>query len=218
MSGCTKIDKLEEDIGQMKSLTTLVADKTAITKIPFALVKSKSIGYISLCGYKGFSRNVFPSIIQSWMSPTNNILSLVQSSEGTTSLDFLDEQNDSFYGLPCTFKDLQNLQRLWLKCESEAQLNQTIATILGSIHIKSFKELEAMQNTPQTSNIVTLASIEFYNKVRFLSLQNSMTSLLIQMGMNCHVTNTLREIILQVLFLSLLLVSCHSHTYTLSSL
>ncbi|CAI8613796.1 unnamed protein product [Vicia faba] len=48
VSGCTKIDKLEEDIEQMKSLTTLVAEKIAITRVPFALVKSKSVGYISV--------------------------------------------------------------------------------------------------------------------------------------------------------------------------
>ncbi|MCI24072.1 TMV resistance protein N-like, partial [Trifolium medium] len=84
----------------MTSLTTLVADNTAITRVPFAL---------------------------SWMSPRNGILSLVQTFAGTSSLEFLDEQNDSFYGLPSVFKDLQDLQRLWLKFESEAQLNQTLA-------------------------------------------------------------------------------------------
>lgn len=150
-----------------------------------------------MCGHEGFSRNVFPSIIQSWMSPTNNILSLVHTPAGTSSLEFLDEQNDSFYGLPLIFKDLQILQRLWLKCESEAQLNQTLASILDNLPSKSFEELEAMQNTPQTSNVMTSASIDCCIKVQISSSQNSSTSLLIQMGMNCHVTTTLRESILQ---------------------
>lgn len=184
--------------------------------MPFAVLKLKSIGYICLCGHEGFSRNVFPSIIQSWMSPTNNILSLVHTPAGTSSLEFLDEQNDSFYGLPLIFKDLQILQRLWLKCESEAQLNQTLASILDNLPSKSFEELEAMQNTPQTSNVMTSASIDCCIKVQISSSQNSSTSLLIQMGMNCHVTTTLRESILQVLSFSLsyLPIVTHTHTHT----
>ena len=39
LSGCLKIDKLEEDWEQMKSLTTLIADKTAITRVPFSIVR-----------------------------------------------------------------------------------------------------------------------------------------------------------------------------------
>jgi len=73
LSGCLKIDKLEEDLEQMESLTTLLANNTAITRVPFSLLRSKSIGYISLCGYEGSSHDVFPSIIRSWMSPRNTL-------------------------------------------------------------------------------------------------------------------------------------------------
>ena len=205
VSGCIKIDKLEEDIEQMTSLTTLVADNTAVTRVPFAVVRSKSIGFISLCGFEGLASNVFPSIIQSWMSPTNDILSFAKTFAGTPALEFLDEQNDSFYGLPSVLKDLQNLQRLWLKCESEAQLNQTLASILDNLHTKSCEELEAMQNTPESSNFVTSASTHCCSQVQGSISQNSLTSLFIQIGMNCRVTNTLKENICQVLFLPFLL-------------
>ncbi|KAK2432980.1 disease resistance protein RPV1 [Trifolium repens] len=186
LSGCTKIDKLEEDIEQMKSLTTLVADNTAITRVPFAVVRSKNIAYISLCGYEGFARKVFPSIIQSWLSPTNNVLSLVQISAGTPCLDFTDEQNKSFYCLPSTFEDFQNLQRLWLKCDSEAQLNHTVESILNSFNT---------HNCEGFSNIGTSASIR--SQVGISSAKNSLTSLLIRMGMSCNVTDILTENILQ---------------------
>ena len=53
LSGCSKIDKLEEDIVQMESLTTLIADNTVVKQVPFSIVSSKSIGYISLCGFEG---------------------------------------------------------------------------------------------------------------------------------------------------------------------
>ncbi|XP_054780356.1 TMV resistance protein N-like [Prosopis cineraria] len=77
--GCSKIEKLEEDIEQMESLTTLMANQTAITQVPFSLVRMKSIKYVSLCGYEGLSRDVFPSIVLSWVSPTNHSKSLFQS-------------------------------------------------------------------------------------------------------------------------------------------
>ncbi|XLS82349.1 hypothetical protein HN51_048180 [Arachis hypogaea] len=47
----------------MESLTTLMANKTAITQVPNALIRLKSIVYVSLCGFEGLFRDVFPSII-----------------------------------------------------------------------------------------------------------------------------------------------------------
>lgn len=192
----------------MKSLTTLVADKTAITRVPFAVVRSKSIGYISLCGYEGFSRNVFPSIIQSWMSPTNNVFSLIRTSAGMSSLDFLDEENSSFYGLSSIFKDLHNLQHLWLNCDSEAQLNQIEASILDNSCLENCEELEAMPKTPQNSNV--RASTSIIDCSSHVRISCSKTLLLIQMGMDCHVANIVRENILQVLSFSLSL-TCNTH-------
>jgi hypothetical protein len=192
----------------MKSLTTLVADNTAIERVPFAVVRSKSIAYISLCGYEGFARKVFPSIIQSWLSPTNSILSLVQTFAGTSCLDITDEQNNSFYCLSSIFEDLQSLHRLWLKCDSEAQLNQTVSSILDSFNTQYCEGL---------SNIRTSASIHSRSQVCMSSSKNSLTSLLIQMGVSCNVTNTLRENILQVLsflFPSLTYLLTHTQTVT----
>ncbi|XP_054781584.1 disease resistance protein RPV1-like isoform X2 [Prosopis cineraria] len=86
LSGCSKIEKLEEDMEQMESLTTLVANRTAIARVPFSLVKLKSIKYVSLCGYEGLSRDVFPSLVLSWMSPTCYSKSLFRASQIMPSL------------------------------------------------------------------------------------------------------------------------------------
>ncbi|XP_025653765.1 uncharacterized protein [Arachis hypogaea] len=82
ISGCSKIDKLEEELEQMKSLVNLIANRTSITKVPYSIIRSKSVRYISICGYEGFSRDVFPSLIWNWMSPTNIISfsTLIQTS------------------------------------------------------------------------------------------------------------------------------------------
>ncbi|KAL5080337.1 hypothetical protein RYX36_008758 [Vicia faba] len=173
LSGCLMIDTLEEDIEQMESLTTLIANNTGITRVPFSVVRSKSIGYISLCGYEGFSRDVFPSIIWSWMSPTNNFPSQFQTSTIMSSLVPLDVPHSSSQELSSISKYLPNLRSLWVECSSEDQLSLDTTIILEALYAKNSKELE-----PTTTKI-------------------SLKSLFIQLGMNCQVTNILKEKILQ---------------------
>ncbi|KAK7349963.1 hypothetical protein VNO77_07905 [Canavalia gladiata] len=196
LSGCLNIVKLEEDIGQMESLSILIADKTAIRRVPFSLARSKSIGYISLCGYEGFSRDVFPSIIWAWMSPTNNLSSLVQTSVGMSSLTSLDV-NSSSLDLSSISVELSKLQSLWIECGSEHQLSQDVARILDALYATNSEGLESIATTSQVPNIETSASIECNSLAHFPRTKNSLKSLLIQMGMNCQVTNTLKESILQ---------------------
>ncbi|XP_027187598.1 disease resistance protein RUN1-like [Cicer arietinum] len=178
LSGCLMIDKLEEDLEQMESLTTLIANNTAITRVPFSIVKSKSIGYISLCGYEGFSRDVFPSIIWSWMSPTNNLPSQFPTSSVMSSLVPLDVPHSSSHELSSISKYLPSLRSLWVECSSELQLSHDAAIILDALYAKNYKELESTATTSQVS-------------------RNSLKSIFIQMGNSCQVANVLKEKILQ---------------------
>ncbi|XP_014503234.1 TMV resistance protein N-like [Vigna radiata var. radiata] len=79
LSGCSKIDIMDKDIAKLESLITLIAENTAVKEVPFSIVSSKSIGYISLSGFEGLSHNLFPSIIRSWMSPIMNPISYIHS-------------------------------------------------------------------------------------------------------------------------------------------
>lgn len=74
--GCKKIDKLEDRINQMESLKTLEANETAITQVPFSLVRSTSITYVSICGHEGLPKDVFPILVRSWVSPRHSARSL----------------------------------------------------------------------------------------------------------------------------------------------
>ncbi|KAL2576400.1 hypothetical protein AAZX31_16G078000 [Glycine max] len=142
LSGCSKIDKLEEDIVQMESLTTLIADNTAVKQVPFSIVSSKSIGYISLCGFEGLSRNVFPSIIWSWMSPTMNPLSYIGHFYGTSSsLVSMDIHNNNFGDLAPTFRSLSNLRSVLVQCDTQIELSKLCRTILDDINGSDFTEL-----------------------------------------------------------------------------
>ncbi|KAK2420077.1 disease resistance protein RPV1 [Trifolium repens] len=178
LSGCLWIYKLDEDIEQMESLTTLLANNTAITRVPFSVVRLKSIGYISMCGFEGFSHDVFPSIIMSWISPTNNIFSHFLTSTVTSSLVPLNEPHSNFDDLPSIFKHLPSLRSLWIECSSELQLSQDAAIILDALYGTYSAELEPTATTSQVS-------------------RNSLKSLFIQIVMNCQVANILKEQILQ---------------------
>ena len=172
LSGCSKIDKLEEDLEQMESLTTLLADKTAITKVPFSILRLKSIEYISLCGFKGFSRDVFPSLIRSWMSPSNNVISLVQ-----------------------TFASMSSLG-LRVECGSKLQLSQDILRILDVLKATNYQKLDASAATSEISDMYASPSVDdCLGQVRTSGTNNYLKSFLIQMGTKIQLTE---EIILQV--------------------
>ncbi|KAL1368568.1 hypothetical protein HN51_022717 [Arachis hypogaea] len=180
ISGCSMIDKLEEDLEQMESLITLIADKTAITQVPFSIVRSKSIGYVSLCGYEGFSRDVFPSLIWSWMSPTSkyNLSSMVQASSSAL--------------IPL---DLPKLRSLWVKCDSDLQLNGGVARILATLFATYNKELEA---TPTTSLVMeNIKGSEIFDLSNQSHNSESLKCLIIEVGMKSHATNALKDKILQ---------------------
>nr|KYP36526.1 TMV resistance protein N [Cajanus cajan] len=152
LSGSSKIDKLEEDIVQMESLTTLFAKNTAVTRVPFSIVRSKSIDYVSLCGYEGLSHNVFPSIIWSWMSPKMNPLTRIHSFSVTSSyLVYMDLQNNILGDLASAVRNLSNLRSLSVQ-DTEFQLSKLLRTIPDDAYGVNFTEFEIRSDTSQISN------------------------------------------------------------------
>jgi len=212
LSGCLKINKLKEDFEQLESLTTLIANNTGITKVPFSVVRSKRIGFISLCGYEGFSRDVFPSIIWSWMSPTNNAPPAVQTAVGMSSHVSLNVSNSISYDLSSIFNVLPKLQCLWLECGSELQLSQYATRILNALSSTNSKELESTATTSHIPDVKNSSLIECRGQVQDSAAKNSMKSLLFQIGTSCLISNILKERILQV---SLILLHVSSSFYFL---
>jgi hypothetical protein len=181
------IEELEEDVEQMESLINLTADKTAITKVPFSIVRMKSIGYISLSGFEGFTRDVFPSLIRSWMSPSNNVISLAQTAVSMSSLG--------------TSKDLQKLRILCVECGSDLQLTQDIARFLDLLRATSCQKLEASASSipSEISDLHASPLIDdFLRKNHNSGSMSHLKSLLIQMGRKCQVSDIAVDNILQV--------------------
>ncbi|KAL4394835.1 hypothetical protein AHAS_Ahas02G0191700 [Arachis hypogaea] len=144
ISGCSMIDNLENDLDQMESLVTLIADKTAITQVPFSIVRSKSIGYVSLCGYEGFSRDVFPSLIWSWMSPTNNFSSQVE-----TCMD-----------LELVSSDVGKLRSLQVECNSDFQLAEEATPTTSQVSNMGSSSIISICNQFQMNSLVKSLLIE----------------------------------------------------------
>ena len=120
LSGCPKIDLMEKDIVRMKSLITIIAENTAVKEVPFSIVRSKSTGYISLCGFERLPRNLFPSIIRSWMSPTTNPISCIHPFCMDISWDDITPLVSS----------LTNLRSVLVQCDTEFQLSMQVKNIL----------------------------------------------------------------------------------------
>ncbi|XP_057454333.1 disease resistance protein RUN1-like [Lotus japonicus] len=168
LSGCSKIDKLEEDIVQMESLTTLIAKDTAIKEVPHSILRLESIAYISLCGYEGLTRDVFPSLIRSWISPTMNPLSRIPLFPGMSlSQVSMDIQNYRSGILSSWLSSLSKLRSVWIQCHSEIQLTQESRRILDDQYDVNSMDLEA--------------SSSYASQISDFSLK----SLLIRLG-SCH--------------------------------
>ncbi|XP_052113382.1 disease resistance protein RPV1 isoform X4 [Arachis duranensis] len=186
LSGCSSIDKLEEDIEQMESLTTLMADKTAITQVPHALLRLKSIVYISLCDFEGLSRNVFPSIIWSWTCPTNNFSRQVQTLLDLSNLVSLIVPNRNSQGLSSIIRELPQVQNVRMECGSQLQITGDVAS--DTCNVTNCDEMIVSS---------CASSLGCCSEGDVTESENSLNSILIQMGMNCSVTKVLRENILQ---------------------
>ncbi|KAH1069171.1 hypothetical protein AAZX31_03G079700 [Glycine max] len=175
LSGCSKIDTLDEDIMQMESLTTLIAENTAVKQVPFPIVSSKGIGYISIYGYEGFSHHVYLSIMRSWMLPKMNPLSCIRSFSGTSSSPIpMDMQNKNLSDLA---PPISNFRSVVVQCETEIQLFNQIRTILDDVYGANFSELEITSYTSQSSNHSVksyLIGIGDFEQV-FISLSNSIS-------------------------------------------
>ena len=122
LSGCSKIGLLEKDIVQMKSLITLIAENTAVKQVPFSILSSKGIGYISLRRLKGLSRNIFLSILRSWMSPTTNPLYYTHS--------FMDMKDNSCNDIAPLVSSLAHLRSVLVQCDTEFHLSEQVKAIL----------------------------------------------------------------------------------------
>ncbi|KAK7339805.1 hypothetical protein VNO77_20490 [Canavalia gladiata] len=196
ISGCSMIDKLEGDIEQMESLITLMAADTAISHVPFSLVRLKNIGYLSLCGYEGLPCDVFPHLIWSWMPPVSNLLSFTQASRSKPS--FLSSDMDtSFHDILSCFSINSYLRSLKFQCQSKYHIQQDKRRVLDALCVTDCTELEARAGASQKLEMGTSKLRDKDNQIHVSGSQSSSGSLWIYMGEHNEAANSHKEIILQ---------------------
>ncbi|XP_014515217.1 protein SUPPRESSOR OF npr1-1, CONSTITUTIVE 1-like [Vigna radiata var. radiata] len=158
LSGCSNIDPMEKDIIQTKSLITLVAENTTVKKVPFSIVSSKAIGYISLRGFERLSCDPFPSIIiRSWMLPIMNSISYINS-------NCVDMEDNSRYDIAPLLGNLANLRSVLVQCDTEFQLSNQVKNILVD-YFSNITESEISKQHFRSSLIGVGAYHEFFNAV-----------------------------------------------------
>jgi hypothetical protein len=129
------------------------------------------------------------------MAPTNNLTSRFQTSAAMSSLVSLDVPSSSSHELTSFLNQLPRLRSLLVDCNSEDQLSLDAKMILDALYATNSKELES---TATTSDLSTSILIQHCNEVHVQGSKHSFKSLFFKMGMNCQVTNILKEIILKV--------------------
>ncbi|XP_027907936.1 protein SUPPRESSOR OF npr1-1, CONSTITUTIVE 1-like isoform X2 [Vigna unguiculata] len=157
LSGCSKVGRMGKDIVRMKSLITLIAENTAVKQVPFSIVTSKAIGYMSIPGFKRLSCNLFPSIIiRSWMSPTMNPVSYIHS----LCMDI----NNSWDDIVPLLGSVANLRSVLVQCETEFQLSKQVQYILAE-YFSNITESGISKQHFRSSFIGVGAYYEFFNAV-----------------------------------------------------
>ncbi|WVZ17563.1 hypothetical protein V8G54_010545 [Vigna mungo] len=162
LSGCSKIDIKDKDIAKLESLITLIAENTAVKHVPFSIVSSKSIGYISLRGFEGLSHNLFPSIIRSWMSPIMNPISYIH-------LFCMDTEDNTIDIAPLLniaplLSTLANIRSVLVACDTDFQLSKQVKSILDE-YFPSITESGISKQHLRCSLIGDGAYHQFFNAV-----------------------------------------------------
>ncbi|XP_014516829.1 TMV resistance protein N-like [Vigna radiata var. radiata] len=157
LSGCSKIHIMDKDIAKLESLITLIAENTAVKEVPFSIVSSKSIGYISLPGFEGLSHNLFPSIIRSWISPIMNPISYIHS--------FCMDTEDNTIDIAPLLSTLANIRSVLVACDTDFQLSKQVKNILDE-YFSSITKSGISKQHLRCSLIGVGAYHQFFNAVR----------------------------------------------------
>ncbi|KAL6283916.1 hypothetical protein ACE6H2_014845 [Prunus campanulata] len=161
LNGCSRFEKLAEGLGDMISLTTLKADRTAIRQIPSSILKLKKLKALSLSYVKGSpSTNLLPPSLQSLSSLRELTLAncsltddaLPKDLGSLISLENLDLAHNDFCSLP-SLSRLSQLQDLSLDYCKNLCAIPDLPTNLKVLQAGGCIALEKMPDFSEMSNI-----------------------------------------------------------------
>ncbi|XP_068344284.1 disease resistance protein RPV1-like [Pyrus communis] len=169
LADCSKFENLAEDLGEMSSLTTLVADNTALKSLPSSILRLKNLNYLSLHGLK-WPLSTYP--IPPLLSGLNTLRVLSLAGCNLTDdkipkelvnlnfLEHLDLQKTRFYSLP----SLSGVSKLRTLCLNDCTKLRAIPDLPTNLEILKADECIALEKMPDFSEM---------SKMRVLHLNHS---------------------------------------------
>jgi hypothetical protein len=190
LSRCSKIDSLANNLGEMESLTILLANRTAIRQVPFSIVQLKNLKYLSLYGCKGSLSKPLPSLFWSWISPrkspksVNLLPTVLQGLNSLTHLCLM-ECNLSDDIIPADLWNLCSLQILDLRCNSFESLLVSLGGLLKLQDLRLYhcKNLKSIPNLPESLIFLDATHCTALERMPDLSKLSKMNGLFLT---NCH--------------------------------
>jgi Leucine-rich repeat (LRR) protein len=209
LSGCSKFDNLADELGEMESLTTFLADNTAIRQVPRTIVQLKNLTCLWLCGCKGSPSKSLPSLLWSWISPRKSPKSvnlLPASLQGLNALRKLSlrDCNLSDDAIPKDLGSLYSLESLNLENNHFRSLPSSLGGLskLRRLILDNCTKLRSIPDLPpdlkylEVNNCNKLVEIPVLEKL-FKSIWE------IQLAGCSNLTNTFKQSIIKVLSFSL---------------
>ncbi|TQD92102.1 hypothetical protein C1H46_022334 [Malus baccata] len=207
LKGCSEFKNLSEDLGKMSSLTTLVADETAITEVPSSIARLGKLQSLSLRNMRS-SLKLPPSLmglhaLRELDLSAGNLREIPNDISSLSSLVSLLLDRNGFHSLP-SFSSLSRLQRLSLNgCEDLVEITDDLPPNLSLLSMNYCTALERMANLSGWPRVVALDGSS--NLIEFQGLDRALNTGMI-LGMRAHYRISeylFKDSTLQVLSLSL---------------
>ncbi|KAJ4958513.1 hypothetical protein NE237_025624 [Protea cynaroides] len=184
LCGCSKLEKLPEELGNMRCLRELLADKTAIQEIPFSIGRLKNLRCLSLSGCKRSTSKVWNPLFWFWSAlreVPNSITLLPTSIWGLSSLrklnvsncNLLDGAIPSEIGSICS---LQNLDMGYNKfCSLPASINHL--SQLKYLQLQNCTRLQSLPELPSSLKELDINSCGSMESLPYLEKLSSLQEL-----------------------------------------
>ncbi|KAM1652512.1 hypothetical protein ACFXTN_004956 [Malus domestica] len=187
LKGCSRFQILSEDLGEMASLRTLLADETAILKVPSSIVRLEKLEYLSLCNLRWSLK--LPPLLMGMHALREldlsgcNLKEIPSDIRNLSSLEEVNLDRNGFHSLP-SFSGLSKLQALSLDfCINLVEITDDLRPNLGYLSMNICIALERMPNLPGRPEVVSLDGCP--KLIEFRGLDSMLNTGMI-LGMRAH--------------------------------